>query len=108
MSQRMLSRTAAAVLMTTALSWNLPAAAQGTPVAPSASRAQTPTPTVPPRTTGAPAQGERGTDHSGGAFGGGRASPPADLTPPAPDPAAPASAPAAGGTPSAPPPAPRP
>lgn len=66
MSQRMLSRTAAAVLMTTALSWNLPAAAQGTPVAPSASRAQTPTPTVPPRTTGAPAQGERGADHSGG------------------------------------------
>ncbi len=101
MSQRMLSRTAAAVLMTTALSWNLPAAAQGAPVAPSASRAQTPipTPTVPPRTTGAPAQGERGADHSEGAFGGGRASPPADLTPPAPDPAAPASAPAAVGTP---------
>ena len=102
MSQRMLSRTAAAVLMTTALSWNLPAAAQGAPVAPSTSRAQAPTA---PRTTGAPVQGERGTDHSGGAFGGGRASPPADLTPPAPDPAAPASAPAAGGPPSA---APRP
>ncbi|HMT18029.1 MAG TPA: hypothetical protein PKD71_12520 [Ottowia sp.] len=101
MSQRMLSCTAAAVLMTTALSWNLPAAAQGAPVAPSASRAQTPipTPTVPPRTTGAPAQGERGADHSGGAFGGGRASLPADLTPPAPDPAAPASAPAAAGMP---------
>ena len=89
MSQRMLSRTAAAVLMTTALSWNLPAAAQGAPVAPSTSRAQAPTA---PRTTGAPVQGERGTDQ----------------TPPAPDPAAPASAPAAGGTPSAPPPAPRP
>lgn len=95
MSKRILRTVPAAILVTTSLAWNLPAAAQGTLATPPSQAAsgavqKSPAPRVgeTPRTP--PAAG-------GAAFGGGSALP-ADLTPAMP---ASAAAPARPGTPPA-------
>lgn len=75
MTPRRLSRGAAVVLMTTALAWNLPAAAQIAPASDGGPTAVTSKPeaapaSVPPAAAaGQPGPGERSR---GGTFGGGR------------------------------------
>lgn len=90
MSQRILRIVPVALLMTTALAWNLPAAAQGTgTTAPSAGPGpatgtvqQIPAPaTARPAGEAAP-RGGSGSGSGNAAFGGGL---PADLTPAMPD-----------------------
>ena len=98
MTPRRLSRGAAVVFMTTALAWNLPAAAQIAPASDGGATAVTSTPeaaraSVPPAAAaGQPGPGERAR---GGTFGGGRAAS-AAADPVAPAPTPPASGPATG------------
>ncbi|HNT84359.1 MAG TPA: hypothetical protein PKN51_04330 [Ottowia sp.] len=98
MTPRRLSRGAAVVLMTTALAWNLPAAAQIAPASDGGATAVTSKPeaaraSVPPAAAaGQPGPGERAR---GGTFGGGRAAS-AAADPVAPAPTPPASGPATG------------
>ena len=91
MSQRILRTVPAALLMTTALAWNLPAAAQGTMGAPVGAATGTVQKAPAPAT---PAPAADTAPRGGAAFGGGSALP-ADLTPAMPadlTPAMPASA----------------
>lgn len=74
MTKRILRTVPAALLMTTAMAWNLPAAAQGTVGTPSTATGtmqKAPAPATPPPAGDAAPRG-------GAAFGGGL---PADLTP---------------------------
>ena len=77
MSQRILRTVPAALLMTTALAWNLPAAAQGTMGAPVGAATGTVQKAPAPAT---PAPAADTAPRGGAAFGGGSALP-ADLTP---------------------------
>lgn len=90
MSQRIFRTVPAALLMTTALAWNLPAAAQGIGNAPGGAATGTVQPAPAPadaRPTGEAAPRDSGGTSSGqGAFGGRGL--PADLTPAMPDRAA--------------------
>ena len=83
MSKRILRTVPATLLVTTALSWNLPAAAQAVTGSPGATTPGT-SQKAPPAAANnrAPAAGAREASSSGGSFGGG-SSLPADLTPPA-------------------------
>ena len=89
MSQRILRTVPAALLMTTALAWNLPAAAQGTMGAPVGAATGT-VQKAPAPATPAPAAD---TAPRGGAAVGGGSALPADLTPAMPASAASAAEP---------------